>query len=141
MTTPSNALQAAIYTRLTGYSTLTALVSTRIYDYIPESAVAPYVVIGDDTEIDWGNKSVNGWEVTITIHSWDYEKAGRKSVKTIQSAIYDALNRNESNIIITGFTLVMIQSEFADTFQETSIDGQNDHFYHGVQRFRALIHA
>jgi hypothetical protein len=141
MSTSSNALQAAIYTRLTGYSALTSLVSTRVYDFVPQNASAPYVVIGDDTAIDWSTKSTNGWEITVTIHCWDFEKAGRKSVKSILSAIYDALHRQSANITVTGFTLVDIQSEFEETFQDTTVEGQNDRYYHGVARYRAYIQS
>jgi hypothetical protein len=141
MTTPSNALQAGIYTRLTGYSALTSLLSSSstVYDFVPQDATAPYVVIGDDTSTDWSTKTTNGWDVTVTIHCWDYQKAGRKSVKAILSAVYDALHKQESSVTVSGFTLVMLQSEFEQTFQDTAIEGQNDQYYHGVARYRAYI--
>ena len=78
-------------------------------------------------------------QATLTIHCWDFEKAGRKSVKAIMSAIYDALHRQEASITVAGFGLTDIHFEFETTFQDTSEVGQSDHFYHGVQRFRALI--
>jgi len=136
--TPSNPLQAGIYARLTGYAPLTALV-TGVYDHAPPDAEPPYVLIGDDTAIDWSTKGNNGWETTLTIHCWDYEKAGRKSVKAIMSAIYDALHRQEASVTVAGFTLVELASEFETSFQDTTPTGAADHFYHGVQRFRALI--
>ncbi|CAN5263267.1 hypothetical protein BH10PLA2_BH10PLA2_00650 [soil metagenome] len=141
MGTPSNPLQAAIYTRLTGYAALSALATGGIYDFVPEDAVPPYVVIGDDTAIDWGTKTANGWDTTVTIHCWDFEKAGRKSVKAILSAIYDALHRQETNITISGFSLIMIQHEFETTLQDPSAEGQGDRFYHGIQRYRLLIQS
>ena len=48
-----NPLQAGIYNRLTGSAALTALVSTRIYDFVPPTAQPPFVKIGEDTAIDW----------------------------------------------------------------------------------------
>jgi hypothetical protein len=141
VSSPDNALQAGIYTRLTGFATLTALVSTRVYDFVPESAAAPYVVIGDDTATDWDTKDTQGWEFTVTIHCWDFEKAGRKSVKTILSAIHDALHQQESNITVSGFNLVQIRREFQQTFQETAVEGQNDRYWHGVARYRAIVQA
>ena len=137
MSTPSNALQAAVFTRLKSFSALTTLVADRIYDFVPEDASPPFVVIGDDTAIDWSTKTNNGWEVTVTIHCWDFQKAGRKSVKAILSAIYDALHRQD--VPITGFKLVEMQSEFETTIQDTSVEGDNDHYYHGIARYRALI--
>jgi hypothetical protein len=140
MGTPNNALQVGIYARLTGYAPLTALV-TGVYDFVPQHIQPPYVRIGDDTAVDWSTKTANGWAATLTIHCWDFEKAGRRSVKSIMSAIYDALHRQEANVTVAGFTLVLLQSEFETTVQDTSEIGQADHFYHGVQRFRALIQA
>ncbi len=140
MATPSNALQSAIYTRLTGYAPLTALISG-VYDNVPDNAQPPYVVIGDDTCIDWSTQTENGWETTVTIHVWDFEKSGRKSVKAIMSTIYDALHRQETNIPVSGFNLVIIQSEFEQTFQDSSAEGQGNEYYHGVQRYRALIES
>jgi hypothetical protein len=138
--TPANALQAGIYTRLTNYAPLTALTGVnKVYDFAPASAQPPYVLIGDDTAIDWSTKGTSGWETTLTIHCWDFEKAGRKSVKAIMSTIYDALHRQEASITVSGFALVEIASEFEQSFQDTSEIGPSDHFYHGVQRFRALI--
>jgi len=140
MTTPSNALQAAIYQALRGNSTLSTLLgaNTKIFDFVPEAATPPFVVIGDDTATDWGTKTNNGWDATITIHCWDFEAAGRKSVKSILSAIYAALNRQEDAITISGFTLVMLQFDF-ETTQKDPIDPQGDRCYHGIQRYRALI--
>jgi hypothetical protein len=142
MGTPNNALQTAIYTRLTGFSALTSLLgSSKIYDHVPQGATPPYVSIGDDTAVDWSMSTTNGWSTTLTIHCWDFETAGRKSVKTILSAIYDALHRQEASITVTGFNLVMIQSEFETTIQDESTPGATDHLYHGIARYRALIHA
>lgn len=140
--TPSNPLQAGVYTRLSAYSALTALIgSGRVFDYVPENATPPYVVIGDDTSIDWGTKTTDGWEATLTVHAWDFEKAGRKSVKAILSAVYDALHRQEASVTVSGFNLIQIRHEFETTYQDASEEGQNDRYYHGVQRYRALIQA
>lgn len=140
MASPDNALQAGIYAKLTGYSALTtALGGSKVYDHVPQGTAAPFVVIGEDTLAEWDTKSKDGWEATITLHVWDFQKAGRKSVKTLLSHIHDALH-NQS-VTVTGYTLVLLRREFQETFQETGIEGQNDHYYHGVARYRAIIHA
>lgn len=147
MSSPDNALQAGIYARLTGYSALTTALGTdsqgrqKVYDHVPQEETAPYVVIGDDTATDSDTKSKAGWEFTVTIHCWDFQKAGRKSVKTLLSHIHDALHQQEANITVSGFTLVQIRREFQQTFQETAIEGENDHYYHGVARYRAVVTA
>jgi hypothetical protein len=140
MASPDNALQAALYTRLTGYSALTtALGGSKVYDHVPQGQSAPYVVIGDDTLSEGDTKSKDGWECTVTIHVWDFAKAGRKSVKALLSHIHDALHQQEASITVTGFSLVQIRREFQQTFQESGIEGENDHYYHGVARYRAVI--
>jgi hypothetical protein len=141
MGTPSNALQAAIFTRLSAFSGLTDLVGTSIYDFVPEEAQPPFVVIGDDTAVDWSTKTTNGWDTTATIHCWDFEKAGRKSVKAILSAVYDALHMQEANVTVTGFNLVMLRWEWEHTMQDPSVEGQGDRYYHGIQRYRAFIQS
>lgn len=137
---PANALQAGVYARLVGYSPLTtALGGPFVYDNVPQGTAAPYVLIGDDTLNEDDTKTANGWNVTLTIHCWDFEKAGRKSVKTIMGCIYDALHRNEGNLTVSGLSVLEVACEFQRTIQETAEEGSNDHYYHGVMRFRALI--
>ena len=142
MATPYNALQAGIYARLTGYSALTtALGGAKIYDHVPQNTTFPYVMIGDDTAIEDDTKSHEGWEVTMTLHAWDYAAAGRKSVKAILGHLYDALHRQEASVTVTGFQMVLLNVEFIETFQESATEGASDRYYHGVMRVRAIIRA
>jgi hypothetical protein len=140
MPSPDNALQAGLYVRLTAYDPLlAALGGQKVYDYVSPKLAAPYVVIGEDTLTGDNTKTELGWDCTVTIHVWDFERAGRKSVKTLLSLVYDALHRQEDQITLAGFSLVEIVNEFQTTIQETGIEGENDHYYHGIARYRALI--
>lgn len=140
MSNPANALQAGIYTRLSNYAALTAVICTgKIYDFVPQSIEPPYVCIGNDTLSYNDTKSANAWEASIYIHCWSYENAGRKTTKTIMGHIYDALHNNASNVTVTGFSLLYLYCELQDTIQETAIDGDNDRYYHGIMRFKASI--
>lgn len=142
MPSPDNALQTAIFTRLTGYAPLTtALGGQKIFDFVPPQQGAPYVRIGEDTLTGADTKSGNRWEATLTIHVWYFEKAGSKSVKALLGHIYDALHRQEGTLTVSGFSLVLLTCEFQQTIQETAIDGENDHYYHGIARYRALLTA
>lgn len=125
-------LQKAIYERLTGYAPLMAAV-TGVFDWAPQGQATPYVTIGDDTSSDWSDKAVAGQEMTLTLHAWA-ESRGRKTVKQILSHIHDALHRHA--LVVPGFTLVSLDFEFSETFLDE--DGVT---YHGVIRFRALIHS
>lgn len=136
--TPDNALQAGIFARLTGYAPLTAaLKGQKVFDFVAPNETAPYVVIGEDTLTEDDTKTELGWDCTLTIHVWDFAKAGRKSVKNLLALIHDALHRQE--FPVTGFSLTEIRCEFQTTIQETGIEGESDHYYHGIARYRALM--
>ncbi|WP_020474240.1 DUF3168 domain-containing protein [Zavarzinella formosa] len=140
MSSPDNALQKGVYDRLVGYSPLTtALGGPKVYDHVPQGTDAPYVVIGDDTALDWDTKDKAGWEFTLTVHCWDFAASGRKSVKALLGFIYDALHQQEDTITVAGFALVQIRREFQTSFQETAVEGDSDSYYHGVARYRAVV--
>lgn len=140
MASPDNALQSGLYARLIGYAPLTAaLGGKKVYDFVTPKLVAPYVVIGEDTLTEFDTKTEQGWDCTVTIHVWDFERAGRKSVKNLLSLIHDALHRQEASVTVADFSLTEIRCEFQTTIQETGVEGENDHYYHGVARYRALL--
>jgi len=62
-------------------------------------------------------------------------------IKLHRHALSGHAHRVELFLSLLGlpFTLVEIASEFETTLRDTSETGAADHFYHGVQRFRALI--
>jgi hypothetical protein len=62
-------------------------------------------------------------------------------VKAILSAIYDALHTQEASISVSGFNLIQIRWEWEHTIQDTGVQGQADRYYHGIQRYRALIQS
>ena len=130
MTDPAWPLQQALYTTLTGDTTLMALIDA-VHDQVPEEAAYPYVSLGDDTAVDWGTKSTQGQEVTITLHGWSRAR-GRREVKQIMARVYTLLH--EQTLTIAGFTNVLTRFEFSDTFRDP--DGLTQH---GVQRYRMLV--
>lgn len=118
-------IQRAIFTRLSN------ILSIPVFDNVPDNAVAPYIVIGDDTMIEFDSDGGLGFEATLTIHTWSKYR-GRAEVKGIMGLIYDALHRAE--FTVQGYNLLGCDSEFSETFLES--DGVTRH---GVQRFRILI--
>lgn len=133
MTLAANAIQKAIYERLVSQLTVS------VYDFVPQDVEPPYVVIGADTSIPDRSKTEDGQQFTCTIHAWDSPRAGRKGVKAILGVIYAALDRQEDAMSVPGYQLVEIRYDFHDTFQEAAFEGDTDHHYHGVMRFRALV--
>ena len=128
----TGAVQAAIYSKLSGDSTLETLLggSGRVFDSVQESAQYPYVTIGDDTHGDWGSDTFDGREITATIHSWS-QQMGRKEVQGIMKRIYDLLHNG--SLTITGHQLVLMRFDFGEILKDP--DART---HHGVQRFRLL---
>ncbi|WP_425203983.1 DUF3168 domain-containing protein [Priestia megaterium] len=130
-------LQQQIYTRLVNYQPLMDKI-TEVFDYVPllkegeESAIiAPYVVIGNPTVIDWGSKqSQDGEQVSFTLHAWS-EFKGKEEVYEILNLIIDALEEPLS--LDSGFFVYHKKREFIDVITDP------DEFYHGIIRFRFYV--
>lgn len=129
------AVQAAVYSTLTGDSTLQAIIGNpaRVFDTMPQDTDFPYVVIGENEAAAFDTKTEDGMEQTFTLHSWSrYD--GLKEVKDIMAAITGALDNVA--LSVTGHDLVYLRFTFAATFLDP--DGRTRH---GVQRFRCLTQA
>ncbi len=131
MSLASNEFQKAIYTRLN-----TQLSPVPVYDFVPPSSSFPYIRLGSATSIAADSKQLDAQEFTIQIHVYD-KAAGKKSVQTVMQNIYTALHHYGS-LSMTGFSCTFIRCEFTQTDVEPQ-EGDNDHYQHGVMRFRALI--
>lgn len=132
-------LQRTIITHLKSYAPLTSLLATAssIYDNVPQAVNAgdnsafPYVVIGDDTSIDFDTDDTSGFEMTLTIHTWSRKRA-RTETKRIMGRIHDALQYSE--LTVTGYQWIVSHYEFSSTTKDP--DGKT---IHGIQRFRILL--
>jgi len=125
------ALQRAVYQQLAADAALKSFIGdpARIYDDAPREASLPYVVIGETKASDW--KGVDhGLEHDLRLHIFS-RYAGRREIKDIMSAIYDALH--EASLTLTGHRLVNIRFVFSDALRR-----QDAQTYHGVMRFRAM---
>lgn len=130
----SFALQQSIFTKITS-GTLTDVagtsITTKVFDDVPEGTSYPYVIIGEETAINFGTKDKDANEHTLTIHVWSQYR-GRKEIKNIMSQIYTILHNTD--ITVSGASLVNIRHEFEQTLLEA--DGITRH---GVMRFRVVI--
>lgn len=87
----ASALQAAVYSKLSGDPPLTGLVGTAIYDALPGGTLPPlYVVLGAEEVSDASDQTGGGalHEFTITVVT---ESAGFSSAKDAAAAVSDAL--------------------------------------------------
>tara|TARA_R100001510_G_scaffold21831_1_gene19115 strand:+ start:469 stop:876 length:408 start_codon:yes stop_codon:yes gene_type:complete len=132
MSLHSTALQTAIFSLLSGDSTLDGLIgNNRIYDEVPQNSAYPYVVIGEETTIDAGTKDKDAQEFTQTIHIWSRYR-GSKQTKEIAQRIYTLLHNVA--ISVSGASFVNSRNEFFTILLDD--DGLTRH---GVMRFRVVI--
>ncbi|MDE3061210.1 MAG: DUF3168 domain-containing protein [Pseudomonadota bacterium] len=125
-------LQEAVYTALTGDSTLMALI-TGVYDRPPEGTVFPYVTLGESVGADWSNAGTVGMEHVFSVRVWS-RQGGRKEAATIMERLHTLLH--EANLTVTGQTLVMMK------FSASQITLENDGWtYQGIMKFQTYLQA
>ena len=131
MTNAQWELQRAIFSALKVDAGLKAEIGdpARIYDDPPEDAAFPYLTIGEARARDWPGVD-GGLEHEVRLHAFS-RYAGRREVKRIMSAAYDALH--EASLTLTGHHLVNIRFVFGDAFRRQ--DGET---YQAAMRFRAV---
>lgn len=101
----SLALQGAINTALRGASAVTALVSTRIYDRVPQGVAFPFIQLGDGQELDDGfDCGESAVEVFLDVHVWS-RAVGKVEAHQIASAIKATLHRTNPTLA-TGWRCV-----------------------------------
>ncbi|PQA87241.1 DUF3168 domain-containing protein [Hyphococcus luteus] len=134
MTNAQWELQKAVYQALRADAALKSEIGdpARIFDDPPPAALFPYLTIGEARASDY--KGVDGaLEHDLKLYAFS-RYAGRREVKRILCAVYDALH--EAALTLSGHDLVNIRFVFADAFRR--LDGE---IYQGVARFRAVTMA
>jgi hypothetical protein len=87
----SEALQAAIYARLTGHGPLTDLLGAAIYDALPAGPLPPlYATLGAERARDRSDVTARGAEHDLTV-SVVSDAAGFRAAKAAAAAVSDAL--------------------------------------------------
>ncbi len=124
--------QKAIYSRLTGDSTLNAIISG-VYDRVPDNTAYPYVTIGNAQWRDWSTQSRQGSEIHLDVHAYS-RKGGRKEALDIMARVYALLH--DGSLSVTGHHLVMMRCESAQVRQME--DGLS---YAGEMNVRLLLIA
>lgn len=130
---PSWELQKDEYSILGGDATLTAAGWT-IYDFPPDNASFPYIVIGDDTDNPIYHKSGAVHEITTSFHLFS-EYKGRKEVKLGIKALAEALTGGSFSL--SGFTVIQVSLDSSSPIIR-EFDGDRV-LHHGIPRIRYLI--
>ncbi len=124
-------LQRAVYQRLAADISLQGEIGNpaRIYDDAPPGATFPYLILGETRATDW--KGVDGGFVhDLKLYAFS-RYAGRREIKRIMGAVYDALH--EATLTLSDHKLINIRFIFGDVIRRQ--DGET---YQGVARFRAV---
>lgn len=131
MTNAQWELQRAVYQALGADAALKTEIGdpARIFDDPPQDAAFPYLTIGEARAKNWAGVE-GGLEHDIRLHVFS-RYAGRREVKRIMGAVYDALH--DASLTLAGHALVNIRFVFADAFRRQ--DGET---YQGALRFRAV---
>ena len=133
MTDHSFELQKTIFSKLNTDTTIKNTLSATVHDHVPQGTAFPYIVIGEETMTDdESTKDIDFNNFTLTIHVFSRNR-GRKEAKNIMARIYELLHTQ--SLSVTGATHVNTRFEFSDIIREE--DGLT---YHGVQRFRTILH-
>jgi hypothetical protein len=94
---PELELQGAVVARLKSDSSVTALISTRVYDPVPASPTFPYVSYGPETAISDDAECVTGFSINVQLDAWS-RQGGFKEVKEIADAVRASLHGYAFNL-------------------------------------------
>lgn len=128
---PFLAVQNALYNRLKNDATLSGLV-TGVYDFVPETAVYPYIVVGEAIETPDNAHDRFGRQTVSTLHVWDQHR-GFKRVLQI-GALLNALLDHQP-LTITGLVHVATRYEFGQPLTDPEPPGDIRHL---VLRYRIV---
>lgn len=82
-------LQQLTYDMLVSDPLLNTMIGSKVYDFVPQTAKAPYIRIGEFDFGDGGTKDVRGSDGTFTIHAWTEIERGNLMLTRIMGRVYD----------------------------------------------------
>jgi len=116
----SEALQAAVFTALSGDAGVTALVGSNIFDALP-SGVLPtlYIALGEEKARDLSSKTDAGalHDLAVDVHG---DVSGFQAVKAVAAAVCDALI--DANLPLNRGVLTRLQFKSARAVKGVSPD-------------------
>ncbi|MFE6851827.1 DUF3168 domain-containing protein [Streptomyces sp. NPDC057674] len=128
---PFLAVQTALYTRLKGDAPLMAM-ATGVYDYVPETAVYPYIHLGEAIETPDNAHDRFGRQTVHTLHVWDQYK-GFKRVLQIGARVQALLDHQP--LTIPGLAHIATRYEFGQPLTDPEPPGDIRHL---VLRYRIV---
>lgn len=119
-------LQTAVYAKLSGDATLTALI-TGVFDHVPEGTGYPYVVVGEAFATPRNSQDRKGRRTAENIHVWS-DHLGYSELNAIADRIIELLDHQA--LTVSGHDIVLSNFEFQQTLDDPDPDVR-----HGVIRF------
>lgn len=126
------AIQQALYTRLSGDSALMDVVGG-VYDAVPQEAALPYVVIGDGAVELRPEPAGALHSANLALHVWT-KGGGRKTALAILQRLHVLLHHGP--LTVAGATLLQMEVPRA----ETQVDAEQDRVY-GVLELSLLLRS
>jgi hypothetical protein len=121
----------AVLARLKGDTGLMALI-TGVYDYVPGTAVYPYIVIGEAIETPDNRHGGFGRQTVITLHVWTQHRGHYKGL-TIGARVTALLDHQP--LTIAGMDHISTRFEFSQTLTDPEPPGDIRHL---VLRYRVI---
>lgn len=126
-------LQKGVRAALVADSSITDIVSTRVYDEPPHNVTFPYIRFGGISPQAFDTDGSTGAEISFTIEGYS-QATGRVEATQIAEAVRAALHRQEETISLTGFNLIEIRCETYFVDRES-----NDRGYTSSAVFSAIL--
>lgn len=130
MTTATVPLLTAVFTRLSDSAALQAR-GVEVYDEAPETAVAPYVTLGDPSENRSDQHDAQGLDVDLELHVWSRYRGYKEAAEIVQ-LIHDELDRKA--LTVSGFRNVSIAADGARYMRDPDPE-----LRHAVAPFRVWL--
>lgn len=120
-------IQSAVRALLVADPDLTALIAGRVFDYVPDETLTPYVSFGSSDLVLEEAQDLQMAEVTLQIDTWS-RKPGRVELRRIMAAITEVLHRQ--TVILVGHGHVLCRLTLQT--DQGNPDGVTTH---GIQQF------
>lgn len=104
-------VQKGLYSKLQGDGVLMGMV-TGIYDAVPQTALLPYIIIGDGRSAALAADNVSITECKLELQIWT-DVGGRKTALAIMNRIQALLHLG--TLTLSGYQLVLLRVEQAAT--------------------------
>ena len=132
MSSPTRALQEAVFSALSADAALTALIGAgQIHDGPPRNAAAPYVHLGEINARDWSTSTEAGTEIVFAVVAWS-RLPGRSEALAIAERVREVLD--DAALALVGHRLVNLRHISTETARADKPEGRR-----AVVRFRAAV--